>query len=146
SHVLFGHRHGPLALKAALYPAPLGAPPKHETEKERSAEIHTGGIAKLVSNSRVVHRINRDVMTDEQVRHRHRHECLLKHATPKITATPSSGSWKVANVPERITSDARGTAATPLLVSINVSTIGICCARLRWMPAACATNTAARER
>src|SRR5881275_2515951 len=80
---LFGHRHGPLALKAALYPAPLGEPPKHETEKERSAEIHTGGIAKLVSNSRVVHRINRDVMTDEQVRHGHRHERPLKHAAAK---------------------------------------------------------------
>jgi hypothetical protein len=40
-----------------------------------------------------------------------------------MIATPSSGSPNVASVPDRMTSDARGTAATPLLVIISVSII-----------------------
>jgi len=45
----------------------------------------------------------------------------ISASTPRIIATPSSGKPNVASVPERITSDARGTAATPLLVIIRVS-------------------------
>jgi len=43
----------------------------------------------------------------------------------------SSGKLKVARVPERMTREARGTAATPLLVSIKVSIIGSCWASVR---------------
>jgi len=39
------------------------------------------------------------------------------------------GQWKEASVPVRITNDARGTAATPLLVSMSVSIISSCCQR-----------------
>ena len=39
---------------------------------------------------------------------------------------PSTGRLNVASVPARITSDARGTPATPLLVSISVSIMTSC--------------------
>jgi hypothetical protein len=47
----------------------------------------------------------------------------ISASTPRMIATPSSGNPNVASVPERITSDARGTAATPLLVIMSVSII-----------------------
>jgi hypothetical protein len=47
----------------------------------------------------------------------------ISESTPRIIATPSRGNPNVARVPERITSDARGTAATPLLVIMSVSII-----------------------
>jgi hypothetical protein len=40
-----------------------------------------------------------------------------------MIATPSSGSLKVARVPARMTSEALGTAATPLLVIMSASII-----------------------
>jgi len=40
-----------------------------------------------------------------------------------MIATPSSGRPNVASVPDSITRDARGTAATPLLVIIRASII-----------------------
>ena len=46
----------------------------------------------------------------------------------------------------RITSDARGTPATPLLVSISVSSIVICWPNVSCTPAACATKTDASDR
>ena len=45
-----------------------------------------------------------------------------------------------------MTSEARGTAATPLLVSISVSIITSCWPRPRWMPAAWATKIEATAR
>jgi len=44
-------------------------------------------------------------------------------STPRMMATPSSGRPNVARVPDSITSDARGTAATPLLVIMSASII-----------------------
>jgi hypothetical protein len=67
-------------------------------------------------------------------------------STPRIIATPSSGSPNVANVPERITSDARGTAATPLLVIMSVTIMRSCVVNVIGTPAACATNTDAMAR
>jgi hypothetical protein len=45
----------------------------------------------------------------------------ISASTPRMIATPSSGKPNVVRVPERITSAARGTAATPLLVIMSVS-------------------------
>ena len=70
----------------------------------------------------------------------------MNASTPRITATPSSGRPKVASAPDRMTSDARGTAATPLLVSISVSMMTSCWPRVRSAPAAWATNSAATDR
>src|SRR5436305_296306 len=53
----------------------------------------------------------------------------ISSSTPKMTATPigpSPAGTNVLSVANRITSDARGTPATPLEVSINVSIIVIC--------------------
>jgi len=47
-------------------------------------------------------------------------------STPKISSTPSLGNPNDAAVAASTTSEARGTPATPLLVSINVSIIRIC--------------------
>ncbi len=49
-------------------------------------------------------------------------------------------------MPIRITSTARGTPATPLLVIISVNTIASCCGNVSGMPAACATKTDASAR
>src|SRR5687768_9941683 len=56
------------------------------------------------------------------------------------------GNLNESAVAISITSDARGTAATPLLVSINERPINNCSPKLRSRPAACATNTDANER
>ena len=67
-------------------------------------------------------------------------------STPRITATASSGRLNIASAPERITSDARGTAATPFDVSISVSIIRICWPSVISMPPAWAANTDAMAR
>src|SRR5688572_27653844 len=56
------------------------------------------------------------------------------------------GKWNVAAVAINITNEARGTAATPLLVSINVRPIISCSPNDRSIPAACATNTDANDK
>lgn len=61
-------------------------------------------------------------------------------STPKMRATGSVGKPNVESVPIRITKLARGTAATPLLVNINVSIIMICWPIPNSIPAACATK------
>jgi hypothetical protein len=63
-----------------------------------------------------------------------------------MIATPSSGSPKVASVPDRITSDARGTAATPLLVIMSVSIMKSWVVKVIGTPAAWATKTDATAR
>ncbi len=53
----------------------------------------------------------------------------ISSSTPKIIATPigpSPAGRNVFNVANKMTSDARGTAATPFDVSINVSIMVIC--------------------
>ena len=70
----------------------------------------------------------------------------IRASMPSSTATPSIGRWKVERVPVRITSAARGTPATPLLVSIKVSIISNCWPNDSRTPAACATKTEASER
>src|SRR6185437_9693437 len=70
----------------------------------------------------------------------------INSSIPRIAITGHKGNPNEDTVPNKITKDARGTPATPLLVSINVSPMiswvvnGIC------MPAACATNTLASDR
>ena len=51
----------------------------------------------------------------------------INSSTPRIRITPSTGSANDASVPSRITSEARGTPATPFDVSISVSSMTICC-------------------
>jgi len=63
-----------------------------------------------------------------------------------MIATPSSGRPNVASVPERITSDARGTAATPLLVIMRVTIMRSWVVSVIGTPAACATKTDAMAR
>ncbi len=70
----------------------------------------------------------------------------MSASTPRITATPASGRPNWVSAPERMTSDARGTAATPLLVSISVSIISSCVPIGMSMLAAWATNTDASAR
>ena len=55
---------------------------------------------------------------------------------PSSSATPSAGRLNVATVPARITSAARGTPATPLLVSISVSIMTSCVPNGMWTSAA----------
>jgi len=61
-------------------------------------------------------------------------------------ATPSSGRPKLTSVPERMTSDARGTPATPLEVSMSVSIMTSCWPVLSSTPAAWATKMDATAR
>src|SRR5207249_3972483 len=56
------------------------------------------------------------------------------------------GACDRASVAARITSAARGTPATPLLVSIKINSIVICCPIVSSMFAAWATKTAVSER
>src|SRR5580658_4585367 len=70
----------------------------------------------------------------------------ISASAPSSSATPDSGRPNDASVPARITSEARGTAATPLLVSISVSIIRSCWLSAMWTPAACATKSDAIER
>ena len=46
---------------------------------------------------------------------------------PMISSRPASGMLKVASVAAMTTSEARGTPAMPLLVTISSSSIVICC-------------------
>ena len=70
----------------------------------------------------------------------------INSSMPKIKNTGSTGKSNMATVPNKITNEARGTPATPLLVSIRVSAITICCSHDNGCPAACATNTEANDR
>src|SRR6266852_5946490 len=70
----------------------------------------------------------------------------ISSSTPRMTAIPSSGRPKVASVPARITSDARGTPATPLLVSMSVISISSCVPNDKCTPAAWATKTLASDK
>src|SRR5882672_9104981 len=65
---------------------------------------------------------------------------------PSRIAAPSSGRPNCVSVAARTTSAARGTPATPLLVSISVSIITSCWPIVIWTPASCATNTLASDR
>ena len=67
-------------------------------------------------------------------------------STPRMTATPAIGRPKLAKVPARITSEARGTPATPLLLSIRVSIMTIWVPKGMWTLAAWATKRAASDR
>ena len=46
---------------------------------------------------------------------------------PMISSSPASGMLKLASVAAITTSEARGTPAMPLLVSISSSSMVICC-------------------
>src|SRR5215467_15619398 len=77
----------------------------------------------------------------------------INSSTPKIIATPigpSPEGTNEFNTASKITSDARGTPATPLELTINVSMIVNCCPKDMCHPvvvsAACATNTEAIAR
>ena len=61
-------------------------------------------------------------------------------------AGASGGRWKVAGGGASTTSGARGTPATPLLVSISVSIMISCWPMVIGTPAICATNTLQSER
>lgn len=51
-----------------------------------------------------------------------------------MSSSPASGMLKVESVAAITTSDARGTPAMPFEVSINSSSIVICCPQLSEMP------------
>jgi hypothetical protein len=70
----------------------------------------------------------------------------ISSSIPRMMNTGSTGRLNEATVPSRMTSDALGTPATPLEVSIRVKTMRICWPSGMWMPAACATNTDASDR
>src|SRR5579871_240949 len=70
----------------------------------------------------------------------------MNWSMPRISRTGHAGRWKESSVPRRITRTARGTPATPLLVSISVKTMTSCWPKVRYMPAACATKMDASER
>jgi hypothetical protein len=57
-----------------------------------------------------------------------------KLSTPISRRMPASGMPKLATVAAMITSDARGTPATPLLVMSRVKSIRICCPSGMSMP------------
>ena len=65
---------------------------------------------------------------------------------PSRMAAPSSGRPNCATVAASTTSDARGTPATPLLVSISVSIMKSCCPNVIGTPKSCATKTLASDR
>src|SRR5262249_10135736 len=65
---------------------------------------------------------------------------------PRRIAAPSSGRPNCVKVAARTTSAARGTPATPLLVSISVSIMTSCWPSVIDTPASCATNTLASDR
>ena len=76
----------------------------------------------------------------------------MSSSTPKITATPMGPKpgTNVFKVARRMTSDARGTAATPFEVTMSVSIMTICWPIPMCTPvvasAACATKTDAMAR
>ena len=70
----------------------------------------------------------------------------MSASTPRMTATASSGKPNIASAPERITSDALGTAATPFDVSMSVSIMSNWLPILMSMPPAWAANTLATAR
>ena len=65
---------------------------------------------------------------------------------PSRMAAPSSGRPNCVSVAVSTTSAARGTPATPLLVSISVSIMTSCWPSVSATPASCATNTLASDR
>jgi len=69
-----------------------------------------------------------------------------KWSMPMMSSRPASGSPNIGSTAATTTSDARGTPATPLLVSMSVSIINSCCESGIAMPAACAANTDATAR
>src|SRR4030095_8069285 len=70
----------------------------------------------------------------------------ISSSIPRIAMIGHAGIPKDAAVAVRITNDALGTAATPLLVSINVMQIMICSPILKCIPAAWATKIEARDK
>ena len=70
----------------------------------------------------------------------------ISSSMPRMARIGHSGSPKEAAVPSRITRVARGTPATPLLVSMSVNTITSCWPKESGMPAAWATKIEARDR
>jgi predicted S18 family serine protease len=56
-----------------------------------------------------------------------------KVSMPRSRSRPSSGRLNWLRVAAITTSEARGTPATPLLVSIRVSSMAICVSRPSWM-------------
>ena len=70
----------------------------------------------------------------------------MSSSTPMMSSTPSSGRSKLTKVPARMTCEARGMPAMPLLVSIKVRSITSCWEIVRWTPAAWATKTEATAR
>ena len=76
-----------------------------------------------------------------------RDQIVRIHASSGTTRnTGSVGNPVELAVASRMTSAARETPATPLLVTIRVSMISSCCPRERWMPDTCATKIAATLR
>ena len=70
----------------------------------------------------------------------------ISSSMPRMMNTGSTGRLNELNVPSRMTSEARGTPATPLLVSISVRSIANCWPIDISMPAACATKIDASDR
>src|SRR3990172_3513515 len=70
----------------------------------------------------------------------------MSSSMPRMMKMGQTGSPNDAAVPSNITNEARGTPATPLLVTISVSTMNSCSFQVISMPATCATNTDASER
>ena len=70
----------------------------------------------------------------------------IRASIPRMMKTGSAGKLNAESMPSRITSVARGTPATPLLVSMSVKTITSCCSHPRCTPAACATKIEASAR
>src|SRR5215472_294530 len=58
--------------------------------------------------------------------------------------SPASGKLKLTSVAAMTTSDARGTPAIPLLVTMRRRSIVICCPKPSWMLYACAMNMVAK--
>src|SRR3984957_13658862 len=70
----------------------------------------------------------------------------MNASTPRINATASTGSPNTTTAPDKITNAARGTPATPLLVSMSVSIKTSCRPNDNVRPPAWAANSAATAR
>lgn len=70
----------------------------------------------------------------------------INSSIPIIINIGSTGKPNEAAVPIKITKEALGTPATPLLVIIKVKTMVSCCPQVISIPAACATKTEARDK
>ena len=62
---------------------------------------------------------------------------------PMMSRMPAAGRPNIGTVAATTTSEARGTPAMPLLVTIMTRSIITCSAKPRWMPKAWAMNRAA---